>query len=219
MSIWFCDEDSWKRVWWNKNEPQNEKNSEKIWLFRVLLLFLATKIEHIQFALLKLIIAQNFICMSWVILFSSAAAFIVVAAIYVDKRRKKPKRIMREGKLLRSEIVYLDGEKFYVEKVGFKDWHVSIHSFYLISDRLSEGHTIVDQRWSYEDFCNITYVSKITPTRSSVKWKQSPLSAVSDLCRLMNLTVLPYHWLCGNRNRINHKTFAGQDVFLPLVDL
>ena len=94
--------------------------------------------------------------MSWVILFSSAAAFIVVAAIYVDKRRKKPKRIMREGKLLRSEIVYLDGEKFYVEKVGFKDWHVSIHSFYLISDRLSEGHTIVDQRWSYEDFCNIT---------------------------------------------------------------
>ena len=63
---------------------------------------------------------------------------------------------MREGKLLKSEIVYLNGEKFYVEKVAFKDWHVSIHSFYLISDRMDEGHTIVDQRWSYEDFCDIT---------------------------------------------------------------
>ena len=63
---------------------------------------------------------------------------------------------MREGKLLKSEIVFLDGEKFYVEKVAFKDWHVSIHSYYLISDRLTEGHTIVDQRWNYEDFCNIT---------------------------------------------------------------
>jgi len=63
---------------------------------------------------------------------------------------------MREGKLLKSEIVYRDGEKLYVEKVAFKDWHVSIHFYYLISDRLTEGQTIVDQRWSYEDFCNIT---------------------------------------------------------------
>ena len=63
---------------------------------------------------------------------------------------------MREGKLLKSEIVWQDGEKLYVEKVAFKDWHVCIHAYYLISDRLSEGHTIVEQRWSYEDFCNIT---------------------------------------------------------------
>ena len=40
---------------------------------------------------------------------------------------QKPRRIMREGKLLESRIVYLDGEKFYVEKVVFNDWHVSIH--------------------------------------------------------------------------------------------
>ena len=33
---------------------------------------------------------------------------------------------------------------------------MSIHSFYLISDSLREGHTVVDQRWSYEDFCDIT---------------------------------------------------------------
>jgi hypothetical protein len=26
----------------------------------------------------------------------------------------------------------------------------------LISDRLIEGHTIVDQRWNYDDFCNNT---------------------------------------------------------------
>ena len=103
-----------------------------------------------------MVIAQNFIYMSGIILFLSIVAIFVFVAIYVGKRQKKPKRIMREGKLLRSEIVYRDGEKFYVEKVGFKDWHVSIHSYYLISDRLTEGHTIVDQRWSYEDFCNIT---------------------------------------------------------------
>ena len=63
---------------------------------------------------------------------------------------------MREGKLLKSEMVTIDGEQLYVEKVAFKDWHVCIHAFYLISDKLAEGHTIVEQRWDYNDFCNIT---------------------------------------------------------------
>lgn len=94
--------------------------------------------------------------MTDILLFLLGPAIFVAVAIYVGKRQKKPKRIMQEGKLLKSEIVCLDGEKFYVEKVGFKDWHVSIHSYYLISDKLTEGHTIVEQRWSYEDFCNIT---------------------------------------------------------------
>ena len=68
----------------------------------------------------------------------------------------KHHRVMPEGKLLLSKTVSLDGEEFYVEKVAFKDWHESLHSFYLISDRLGEGCTIVDQKWSYEDFCDIT---------------------------------------------------------------
>jgi hypothetical protein len=91
--------------------------------------------------------------MSGILLLLLISAIFFIATIIVDKKHR---RIMREGKLLKSEIVFLDGEKFYVEKVAFKDWHVSIHSYYLISDRLTEGHTIVDQRWSYEDFCNIT---------------------------------------------------------------
>ena len=94
--------------------------------------------------------------MSGISLFLSVSALLAVAAIAVAKRQKKPRRIMREGKLLKSEIVCRDGEKFYVEKVAFKDWHVCIHAYYLISERLTEGHTIVEQRWSYEDFCNIT---------------------------------------------------------------
>ena len=79
-----------------------------------------------------------------------------ILAIIVYRRQKKPQRIMREGKLLKSEMVTIEGERLYVEKVAFKDWHVSIHSFYLISDKLAEGHTIVEQRWDYNDFCNIT---------------------------------------------------------------
>lgn len=63
---------------------------------------------------------------------------------------------MKIGKLLKSEMVCLEGEMFYVEKVVFKDWHISLHSFYLISDSLIEGHTIVEQKWSYEDFCDVT---------------------------------------------------------------
>lgn len=93
--------------------------------------------------------------MSEILLVLLIAAIFVVVAIFVDWRQQKSRRIMREGKLQRSEIVCRDGEKFYVEKVAFKDWHVCIHAYYLISDRLTEGHTIVDQRWSYEDFCNI----------------------------------------------------------------
>ena len=85
-------------------------------------------------------------------------AFVLVAvvAIMVYKSQKKPQRIMQEGRLLKSETVFIDGEQLYVEKVAFKDWHVCIHSFYLISDKLAEGHTIVEQRWDYNDFCNIT---------------------------------------------------------------
>lgn len=93
--------------------------------------------------------------MSGVLLILSVLAIFVIVTIIVDKKRKKP-GIMQEGKLLKSETVCREGEKFYVEKVAFKDWHVSIHSYYLISDRLTEGHTIVDQRWNYDDFCNIT---------------------------------------------------------------
>ena len=63
---------------------------------------------------------------------------------------------MPEGKLLLSKTVSVDGEEFYVEKVAFKDWHDSLHSFYLISDRLCKGRTIVEQKWSYEDFCDMT---------------------------------------------------------------
>ena len=83
-------------------------------------------------------------------------ALVGVVAIIAYKSQKKPQRIMREGKLLKSETVFIDGEQLYVEKVAFKDWHVSIHSFYLISDKLAESHTIVEQRWDYNDFCNIT---------------------------------------------------------------
>ena len=94
--------------------------------------------------------------MSGISLFLSVSAFFVVAAIVVAKRHNKPRRIMHKGKLLKSEIVCRDGEMLYVEKVGFRDWHVCIHAYYLISDRLTEGHTILEQRWSYEDFCNVT---------------------------------------------------------------
>ena len=79
-----------------------------------------------------------------------------IVAFVVYRKQKKPQRIMREGKLLKSEMVTIDGEQLYVEKVAFKDWHVCIHAFYLISDKLAEGHTIVEQRWDYNDFCNIT---------------------------------------------------------------
>lgn len=84
--------------------------------------------------------------MSGMSLFLSALAFLVIKSIVVAKRQKKPKRIIQEGKLLKSEIVSRDGEKLYVEKVAFKDWHACIHAYYLISDRLSEGKTIVEQR-------------------------------------------------------------------------
>ena len=94
--------------------------------------------------------------MSGISLLLSVTTFFVVAAIVVAKRQNKPRRIMHKGKLLKSEIVCRDGEKLYVEKVGFRDWHVCIHAYYLISDRLTEGHTILEQRWSYEDFCNVT---------------------------------------------------------------
>jgi len=72
--------------------------------------------------------------MSGIILCLSLLVIFIAVAIMVDKRQQKPKQIMWEGKLLKSEIVIRDGEKFYVEKVAFKDWHVSIHSYYLISE-------------------------------------------------------------------------------------
>ena len=98
----------------------------------------------------------EFNSMSWPLLFLSVSAIAIVVAIVVGVKQRRTGRIMREGRLLKSKTVCLDGEMFYVEKVVFKDWHASLHSFYLISDRLSEGHTIVEQKWSYEDFCDVT---------------------------------------------------------------
>ena len=89
-------------------------------------------------------------------LFILLASVIVSIVAFTYKKQNNPQRMMREGKLLKSEMVSIDGEQLYVEKVGFKDWHVSIHSFYVISDELAEGHTVVEQRWNYDDFCNIT---------------------------------------------------------------
>ena len=86
----------------------------------------------------------------------SVSAILVAATLIVIRKQSRPKRIMREGKLLKSEMISLDGDMFYLEKVAFKDWHESLHSFYLISDGLSEGHPIVEQKWSYEDFCDVT---------------------------------------------------------------
>ena len=83
-----------------------------------------------------------------------------------------------EGKLVKSETVCRDGEMFYVEKVAFKDWHISLHNFYLISDRISEGHTIVEQKWSYEyhhraecffanDYiCNESFITQVLLVRT-----------------------------------------------------
>ena len=92
--------------------------------------------------------------MSGIVFVLLLTAIFVVVIILVDK---KPKGIMQEGKLMKSEMVYKDGEKFYVEKVICKDWHAGIHSYYLIYDRLVEGQNIVEQRWSYEDFCNVSF--------------------------------------------------------------
>ena len=94
--------------------------------------------------------------MSIVLLILLASVIVGIGAIMIYRRQKKPKRIIREGKLLKSEMVLINVEQLYVEKVAFKDWHVCIHSFYLISERLAEGHTVVEQRWDYNDFCNIT---------------------------------------------------------------
>ena len=94
--------------------------------------------------------------MQTAIIIGVTSAIAVAVTVIIGKKRKTPHRIMREGKLLKREMVGLDGDQFYVEKVAFKDWHVSLHNFYLISDRLGKGHPIVEQKWSYEDFCDIT---------------------------------------------------------------
>ena len=94
--------------------------------------------------------------MNWLLLFLLVSVLVVAAAIIVGRKQNRQGRIMREGRLLKSEMVSREGESFYVEKVAFKDWHDSLHNFYLISDRLCDGHTIVEQKWSYEDFCDVT---------------------------------------------------------------
>lgn len=91
--------------------------------------------------------------MTEILLIISLLAIIVVVFIIINK---KPKGVMQTGKLLKSEVVRQGGEKFYVEKVALKDWHDGIHSYYLIYDRLLEGKTILERRWSYDDFCNVS---------------------------------------------------------------
>lgn len=64
--------------------------------------------------------------MSCLLLALLVLVIVVAITIIVGKRQNMSQRIMREGKLLRSEMVSRDGEMFYVEKVAFKDWHASL---------------------------------------------------------------------------------------------
>ncbi len=50
--------------------------------------------------------------MGWLVMLLMVSAIVVVVAIMVSRRQKKPRRIMREGKLLKSETARLDGEMF-----------------------------------------------------------------------------------------------------------
>ena len=68
--------------------------------------------------------------MSEIVVFLLLSAIFVVVIIIVNK---KPKRIMQEGKLMKSEMVYKDGEKFYVEKVVCNEVVALVRSFRPIS--------------------------------------------------------------------------------------
>ena len=79
--------------------------------------------------------------MTLTVLFFLVFVLVAVAAIMVYSRQKKPQGIMHEGRLVKSETLSIGGELFYVGKVAFKDWHVGIHAFYLISDlTISHNH-------------------------------------------------------------------------------
>ena len=64
--------------------------------------------------------------MNWLLLFLSVSVLVVAAVIIVGRKQNRQGRIMREGRLLKSEMVSREGESFYVEKVAFKDWHDSL---------------------------------------------------------------------------------------------
>ena len=131
--------------------------------------------------------------MTLTVLFFPVFVLVAVVAIMVYSRQKKPQRIMHEGRLVKSETLSIGGELFYVEKVAFKDWHVCIHAFYLISDKLAEGHTVVEQRWNYDDFCNITVRLEDYTYMLIRQVDALPLSAVSDPSPLINLTISHNH--------------------------
>lgn len=58
---------------------------------------------------------------------------------------------MREGKLLKREMVGLDGDQFYVEKVAFKDWHVSLHNPDCVrsGNKRRSRRLVTQSRWDY----------------------------------------------------------------------
>ncbi len=70
---------------------------------------------------------MEYIYMGSLLIILLFAAIVISALIIIFRRQKKSKRIMREGKLLKSETISQGGDMFYVEKVAFKDWHVSLH--------------------------------------------------------------------------------------------
>ena len=90
-------------------------------------------------------------------MFLLVSAVLAAAAIIVGRKRTGPRRIMREGRLIKSETVTRDGERFYVEKVAFKDWHVSIPSL----NRNGVMRISVTSPFAW----------KTAPTHSTGKWK------------------------------------------------
>ena len=52
--------------------------------------------------------------MNWLLLFLSVSVIAVAAVIIVGRKHNRQGRIMREGRLLKSEMISREGESFYV---------------------------------------------------------------------------------------------------------
>lgn len=87
-----------------------------------------------------------FIAKMWFLTFLLMAA----AVLYAVARRPRP--WLTRGKRLQARFVEIEQQRFYLEEVGFADYHQALHNYFYLIPQFNERHGLRQVKYNYLDW-------------------------------------------------------------------
>ncbi|OOF37240.1 hypothetical protein [Rodentibacter heidelbergensis] len=65
---------------------------------------------------------------------------------------KRPVRLLKRGKRLRSEYIEIQENRFYLEEVAFSDYHQALHHYFYLIPQFSNRRDLLETKYNYLDW-------------------------------------------------------------------